>query len=190
MTDDLTETELMGLKPGLHALGGGLYFRVTDTSAQWVLRYQKHRRRRHMGLGGFPAISLNAARKRATDARALLANGVDPIDVKAKGVVYIVRLPAIDGKRAVFKIGKTLNGFADKRIDELGRALRRKLTTVLIANVDNARHVERQLLALGSAVDLGNVPSRSEYRAFSDSDLIAIGTIVERFKTRPPAVPE
>lgn len=39
-------------------------------------------RRREMGLGGYPTITLDAARARADDARRMVADGVDPIDAR------------------------------------------------------------------------------------------------------------
>ena len=39
-------------------------------------------RRREMGLGPYPAVSLAAARKAATDARSLVKEGRDPIDAR------------------------------------------------------------------------------------------------------------
>jgi hypothetical protein len=49
-------------------------------------------KRREMGLGGFPSISLEVARKRADEARKLVADGVDPIAEK-KAVAKKVEVP-------------------------------------------------------------------------------------------------
>ena len=49
---------------GKHLDGAGLYFiKREDSGAQWMLRVTIHGRRREMGLGGFPAVSLADARK-------------------------------------------------------------------------------------------------------------------------------
>jgi integrase len=66
--------------PGMHADGNGLYLQVTKTGRSWLLRYQLDRRRREMGLGSLADVTLAAARDRARDARALLADGLDPIE--------------------------------------------------------------------------------------------------------------
>jgi integrase len=50
-----------------------------DGGAQWVLRVSVHGRRREMGLGGFPALTLAEARKTAERWRAVAATGLDPI---------------------------------------------------------------------------------------------------------------
>lgn len=69
-------------KPGLHAVGGvsGLHIMVKATSAKsWVLRVMIGAKRRDMGLGGYPDVTLAQARERARECRALIANGIDPI---------------------------------------------------------------------------------------------------------------
>ena len=60
--------------------GGGLYLRVAPNrrdadgnekpgSKAWVFRFQLDGKRRDMGLGPYPGISLAEARQRATDCR-------------------------------------------------------------------------------------------------------------------------
>ncbi|HVC56691.1 MAG TPA: Arm DNA-binding domain-containing protein [Stellaceae bacterium] len=47
--------------------GGGLYLRVSPTGSKaWVFRFQLDGKRRDMGLGPFPDISLAEARAKAT----------------------------------------------------------------------------------------------------------------------------
>lgn len=68
---------------GFNHVGGvtGLGLNVTKSdSRNWVLRYQVGKKRRDMGLGGYPDISLRDARELAKAARLKLAQGVDPID--------------------------------------------------------------------------------------------------------------
>jgi integrase len=63
--------------------GGGLYLRVSATGAKsWVFRFQLGGKRRDMGLGPFPDISLADARGKATDHRKLRHAGIDPLDAK------------------------------------------------------------------------------------------------------------
>lgn len=58
---------------GLH-----LYVKPGQATGSWVLRYTLHGRRRDLGLGAFPAVSLAEARRLADDARAQIRQGVDP----------------------------------------------------------------------------------------------------------------
>ena len=63
--------------------GGGLYLRVSETGAKsWVFRFQLDGKRRDMGLGPYPDISLAEARGRATEHRKQRHDGVDPLAAK------------------------------------------------------------------------------------------------------------
>lgn len=89
---DLTS---VGLKAKLAALGkrpftapvrigdgGGLHLLVkpgNTAGGAWVLRYTFGGKRRDMGLGAFPTVTLAEARDAAEEARKLLRQGVDPL---------------------------------------------------------------------------------------------------------------
>jgi integrase len=65
---------------GLHSDGGGLCLQVArGGSRSWILRFRLGGRRRHLGLGGYPAVTLAEARERASAARAMLQAGKDPV---------------------------------------------------------------------------------------------------------------
>jgi integrase len=70
------------LGPGLHADGGGLYLRVDDSRRAWIFRFRRGGRLRDMGLGRAADVSLADARRRAAEARTLLAQGIDPIEAR------------------------------------------------------------------------------------------------------------
>ena len=68
---------------GVTFVGGvrGLALNVTMYgSRSWVFRYQVGKRRRDMGLGSYPSVTLAEARERARDARTKLSMGIDPIE--------------------------------------------------------------------------------------------------------------
>ena len=68
--------------PGLWAIGGvaGLYLCINSgTARSWILRMVVGTKRRDMGLGGFPDVTLAQAREKARQARAEVDQGVDPI---------------------------------------------------------------------------------------------------------------
>jgi len=83
-------------QPGYHTVGGvdGLYLQVRGCSRSWILRvsvgtrinHQGHSvlRRRDMGLGSFPEVSLAEARDKARQMRQLLRDGVDPLEQKRR----------------------------------------------------------------------------------------------------------
>lgn len=67
--------------PGLHAVGGvsGLYLQVTASGARtWILRATMGGKRRDMGLGGYPDVTLAEAREKAREARAKIEQGLIP----------------------------------------------------------------------------------------------------------------
>ena len=70
---------------GKHGDGGGLWFhKRPDGGAQWFLRASVHGRRREMGLGAFPDVSLADARETATRWRKVAKQGIDPIKERAR----------------------------------------------------------------------------------------------------------
>lgn len=96
--------------PGRHGDGRGLFLYVKPSGARsWVLRYQVAGRRRDLGLGPFPDVSLAMARERATEARRLIVNGEDPIAKKQQAKPKTFRdaaLELIESKRPGWKNAK------------------------------------------------------------------------------------
>ena len=76
----LTATKVKSItKPGTHGDGDGLYLSVSGAgSKSWLLRKVVDRRRREYGLGGFPDVSLAAARTKAAEYRSAIAEGKEP----------------------------------------------------------------------------------------------------------------
>ena len=67
-------------KPGMLADGDGIYLQVTGAGARsWIFRFMLEGKPREMGLGSLKGVGLAAARAKAAQCRALLADGVDPI---------------------------------------------------------------------------------------------------------------
>ncbi len=76
----LSASTLKAVPPGKYSDGGGLWFhRREDGGAQWFLRVTVHGRRREMGLGSFPDVSLKEVRQEAENWRAVARKGTDPI---------------------------------------------------------------------------------------------------------------
>ena len=64
--------------PGLYEDGGGLRLVVTDKGVKrWALRVTVNRRRVERGLGMWPGVSLEEARRKASEARAAAKDGRD-----------------------------------------------------------------------------------------------------------------
>ncbi len=69
--------------PGLHFVGGvdGLAIQGFESGARtWILRVMVGGKRRDMGLGGYPDVTLAGARDAARIARDKIRNGIDPIE--------------------------------------------------------------------------------------------------------------
>src|SRR5216683_1102917 len=83
-TGKLSAVEVMKAKrPAVLHDGGGLYLRVSGTDAKsWVSRFQMDGKRRDMGLGPYPDVSLAEARDKATAHRRERHNGTDPLDAR------------------------------------------------------------------------------------------------------------
>lgn len=69
--------------PSLYFVGAvpGLALQVkTGNARSWILRLVIGNKRRDMGLGAYPSVSLAHARQKASGARELVRQGVDPIE--------------------------------------------------------------------------------------------------------------
>ena len=78
---------------GTNHVGGvrGLILNVTMYgSRSWVLRYQVAGKRRDLGLGSYPSVTLADAREAARAARAKLAQGIDPIEDRRRARARLV----------------------------------------------------------------------------------------------------
>ncbi|TWH64008.1 uncharacterized protein DUF4102 [Azomonas agilis] len=81
----MADAVLASLEPELKEYreldGDGLYFRVKpDGGKSWQLRYKTATGKwSWIGLGGYPDISGALARKKATELRHSIRNGIDPI---------------------------------------------------------------------------------------------------------------
>lgn len=110
--------------PGWHAVGGvaGLYLRVVPSGARtWVLRATVGNKRRDMGLGGFPSVTLAGAREKAREARLLIEKGTDPIMAKRQAKSALI---AEQAKNKTFD--EAVSFFMDAKSDEWRNAKHRQ----------------------------------------------------------------
>ncbi|MDR6377313.1 tyrosine-type recombinase/integrase [Paraburkholderia caledonica] len=69
-------------EPGMHPVGkvAGLYLQISASNARsWILRVKVGERRREIGLGPYPSVSLKDAQTKAQAERDKISAGVDPI---------------------------------------------------------------------------------------------------------------
>jgi len=89
-SERLSDRTVRAAKAGMHPDGKGLYLQVRESSSDgskalskaWIYRYAAlgTGRERYMGLGSYPDVGLAAARVKATEARKLRQQQIDPID--------------------------------------------------------------------------------------------------------------
>lgn len=169
---------------GKHCDGAGLWLvKRDDGGAQWVLRVTVHGRRREMGLGGFPSLSLAEARKQADRWRKVAATGCDPVKERAAEQraarredisLAIVTADAFEARKAELKgdgkAGRWLSQLELHVLPKLGRVpvtdldqrdIRDTLAPIWHTKADTARKaldrlsiVLRHAAALGLDVDL------------------------------------
>jgi integrase len=102
--DLLSAAKVKNLKvPGDYLDGRGLYLQVrSESSKSWLLKYSMEKRAREMGLGPAADIPLATARTLRDRYRALLKQGVDPLEHKQaeKSAKALERAKAITFKDA------------------------------------------------------------------------------------------
>ena len=107
------------------AVGGvsGLLLQVTPTGARsWILRTKIGAKRRHIGLGPYPDITLAEARERARKAKAEIWEGVDPIERKKAATAAL----AASQKRGL-TFADAVERFLDVKLHEFRNEKHRKL---------------------------------------------------------------
>ena len=113
---ELTALEVSRLSlAGHYAVGGvaGLYLYVNGASARsWVLRLVVGDKRRHIGLGGYPTVTLAQAKDKARRLRDEVANGNDPIQQRKAN---ISRIKAQQASAITFE--KAAEGYLDSHGD-------------------------------------------------------------------------
>lgn len=90
----LSDLQIRNVKPAHKEIklfdGGGLFLLVTPSGGKlWNFKYRFDEKEKRLSFGSYPAVSLADARQRREDAKKLLANGVDPSEVKKQQKIQI-----------------------------------------------------------------------------------------------------
>ena len=81
----LTPLKAKNLPAGKYADGQGLWLvKRRKEAGKWMVRLTISGKRRELGLGPWPDVSVAEARERAADARRQVRDGVDPVAERAK----------------------------------------------------------------------------------------------------------
>ena len=138
----LTAQAAKAAAPGKISDGGGLWLHKRDDGgSQWVLRVVVHGRRREMGLGGYPTVSLREAREAADKWRGMVRQGLDPIKERerqrreAERNIHLLKdiaLDAFESRKAELKG----DGTAGRWFSPLELHILPKLGKVPVAEID------------------------------------------------------
>ena len=149
-------------EPGMHNDGRGLYLRIAKGGSKgWILRIVIDGRRRDIGLGGYPAVSLAKARQIADAHRLAVAEGRDPLAEKRRTAtptfaeaavkVHEANLPRWKNGKHTAQWLSTLERYAFPTIGKmpLDRIERRDvlgiLTSIWTAKPETARRVRQRI---------------------------------------------
>ena len=165
MTKPLTAAFVRSAPPGKHHDGNGLLLRVMPSgSRQWIQRIVIHGRRRNLGLGGYPLVSLAEAREQAFNNRKLARAGGDPLAMRQRPNVPTFR-QAADAVIEIHKAGwknkkseaqwrNTLRDYAmprlrDRRVDAITSAdVMAVLLPIWNKRPETARRVRQRISAI------------------------------------------
>ncbi|ACK81183.1 tyrosine-type recombinase/integrase [Methylorubrum extorquens] len=110
-------------EPGRHADGDGLYLVVDEGGGKrWAYLFRLAGKRREMGLGPLRSVSLAQARDLAGRARALAAQGIDPVEARQAAVPC----PAPAAVPKVVTFAEIADAFMDDRAGEWRNAKHRQ----------------------------------------------------------------
>jgi len=128
----MTDRQVAALKePGRHSIGGNLILIVgANGNRSWIARVTDvYGRRRDIGLGTYPDVSLKEAREEVTKSKLTIRKGDDPVAVKTKTAVPTFEQAARqvhDGRKATYRNAKhsqqwlkTLERYAFPKIGKL-----------------------------------------------------------------------
>ena len=136
----LNQMKAKNLGPGKFSDGQGLWLVKRDKHAgKWILRVVLSGKRREMGLGPWPDVSIAEARERAASARQTIRDGVDPIQERAKSKRIVKRLPlmeAIDGCYKAKQAELKNNGTAGRWMSPLSSHIIPKLGSIPVEDID------------------------------------------------------
>lgn len=144
--------------------GGGLYLIVRGGRKKWSYIYQRDKRRREMGLGSYPDVSLAEARVRLAEAK----THSEPIEAKAREraearasewVFETYALKVLGDRKSHWKPGSgserswlssltLLSDLSSKRLDEIGVKEVLDVIRPAWANTPEAAHMARMRLEM------------------------------------------
>ena len=123
--------------PGLYTVDPTLYLRVSPRGKYFVQRIMIRGKRRELGMGAFPVVSVDEARSAAFNNRRMIRAGGDPLEEKRRAMkptFETAAMAAMETLRSTWRNGKTETHWirtmelyvfpqiGNKRIDKVDRA--------------------------------------------------------------------
>src|SRR5262249_3505628 len=123
LIQQLTEAKIRTLTAGLHPDGAGLYLQIKPGGARsWIYRFRLNGRTRDMGIGALADVSLVKAREKAVAARALVDDGVDPIEYTRTQAI----IPAAPKRRLAPTFEEVAENYMADRLKRLRSEVHRR----------------------------------------------------------------
>ena len=150
-------------RPGRYYDGQGLYLQVDPSGARrWLQRIVIRGKRTDLGLGGWPLVSLNAAREKAMENRRIARVGGDPRTEKrdvptfAEAAAEVIKLnrPTWKNVKHAAQWSSTLRTYAfphfgSRLVTEVsGSDVMKALTLIWTAKPETARRVRQRVSAV------------------------------------------
>ena len=190
--------------PGLHGDGDTLYLRVArGGSKSWIQRLTIDGKRRDIGLGGWPTVSLAKARQRAFANRVAVSEGRDPLAEKRLARVPTFREAAektFEARRPGWRSAKATKNWMQQlerhaferlgglRVDRIGREdVLEVLTPLWTTKRETARKLRQRIRAtLGWCQAHGYVERNMAGEAISGA-LPAMPSVKAHYRALPYA---
>ena len=136
----LTQLKAKNLGAGKHFDGQGLMLiKSRKETGKWILRLVVDGKRREMGLGRWPDVSIAEARAAAAEARQKLRLGIDPVQERRAEKLKVSRLTvqqAVDGCFAAKQEELKGGGHAGRWMSPLKTHVLPRIGTLAIEDVD------------------------------------------------------
>lgn len=144
----LTALTAKNLEAGKHADGEGLWlFKYEKSAGKWFIRFTIKGKRREMGLGRWPDVSLAEAREHAANARRDVRFGLDPIDERQKLKQRVDRVSVADAVHGCFEARQAElkgDGIAGRWMSPLSLHVLPKIGKIAIEDLD--QHAIKNML--------------------------------------------
>lgn len=145
----LTSLKAKNLPAGKHADGRGLWLvKRRKEAGKWLVRLTVSGKRREMGLGPWPEVTIAEARERAAEARRQVRDGSDPVAERAKERLQPRVLTVREAIASCFEARKAElkgDGVAGRWISPLEQHVIPAIGTLPITDID--QHIIKRVLA-------------------------------------------